>query len=215
MAMTAPLSMDRLVIEVLKDGVAELRADATLFDALLGSYPATERARARTRFLERSPTIRPAFARPDDPWPTWSVVLGSEEETEGALAGLIAVDATLGAHGSEVLGALEDQEVRIFLCCEHPDETRLHHLLAKAIMRGHLIWFLQQGVTGIAYGTARDLHPEETYLPETVFVRMQSWEFKGVSVAFRSLGAPKTKVWAFMEDVTVDGHVGKVHPEHR
>ncbi|MDY0061891.1 MAG: hypothetical protein RBU45_18915 [Myxococcota bacterium] len=211
--MATPLSADRLVILALEAGVQSLLADATLFSRMLASYPAAERARMRTRFVGRRPTVRPAFARADDLWPIWAVTLGDEQVEQELLGNLLSIDPALGAHGSREIGALERQSVGVYLHCEHPEETRAHHQLAKAILRGSVPWLLQQGVVAVSYGGGRDLRPNESYLPESIFVRMQVWELVLPSVGYEVLPTPRSQVYAHLTGITVSGHAGHVAPE--
>ncbi len=213
MAAIASLSADRLIEQALKAGVAALVADAALFARMLASYPADERARERARFLARTPSVQGAFARASDKFPLWSVVLGDEQADHEMIGDYLEVDATAGPYGSQVLGAIEGQAISVLIQCEHPDETRSHHLLAKSIIRGSALWLIGQGATEISYQGARDLSPQESYLPENIFARQQTWKVGGISVAYVPLPEPHTTVYVHPSGITVDGINGGVIPE--
>lgn len=204
-----PLPPDRLLLQALTAGVEELVADPTLFGRLAAGWPAAELSRLQARFLARRPAVRPAFARKDDPFPTWNVAL-SEERPERELVGAyLGVDEAMGAHGASELGGLEEQLVAVYLCCEHPEEARLHHQLAKGIVRDSLRWLLEQGVVSVGYEGARDLRPDEQYLPETVWARLQSWRMVVPSVAYELRGPHPDRVFCFFETVDIPGHPGR------
>ena len=80
---------------------------------------------------------------------------------------------------------------------------------------GQFLWMLEQGVTHIVPSGARDLRPDETYLPESVYSRVQTWGIGGLSVAYQALGVPRSVVYAHMTGITVDGHPGLIDPAAR
>lgn len=206
------LSADLLVTAALEAGVQALVDDAALFDRTLSVYPAAQRARIRTQFLAHRPNVQAAFARLSDPWPRWSVCLGGSSPSELFIGHRLGVDSSLGAHGSKESGYLSTQTVDVYLHCEHPNETRVHDLLAQACILGQALWMIGQGAHTVIPSNIRDLRPEETYLPENVYTRVQSWEIGGMSVAFEQLPAPKTEIYAHLTGVTVDGHSGRIVP---
>lgn len=210
MSVKVQLSADRLVVQALRSGVAVLLADQPLFRRYLASWDSAEIDREWARFTARPPVVQGAFARTGDKFPFWSVVLGSESSEEEFLGQFLEADLAAGTYGSQVQGGIEKQGVAVWLQCEHPDETRAHHLLAKAIIRGSVWWLIQQGATTVEYNNAHDLTPEQSYLPDSVFTRMQSWSIGGISVAYQSLPAPKHGVYVHPSWVTVDGHAGGV-----
>jgi len=211
--MAMPLPADRLVIQALEAGVAALVADSALFARLLAGYSAGEITRLRARFLARRPAVRGAFSRSDDPWPTWAVALGDEQPEQDLLGNQAGLDPTGGAHGLREFAGLERQSVGVYVHCEHPDETRVHYLLVKSILRGSTVWLLQQGLVSVGFGGGRDLRPDEIYLPETAFSRMQTWELVAPCFAYEALPAPHTQILAHVTGITVDGHAGHVSPE--
>lgn len=212
MSSATTLSADLLVIAALKAGLQALVDNEALFLSLLAAYPADERARIRTRFLARTPTVQPAFARTSDPWPLWSVVLADRSPTDLFLGHRIGVAADIGTNGSRQFGYVGSQSVQIYLHTEHPAETRIHDLLCEACLFGQVGWLLGQGATSVIPGGARDLRPDETYLPETVFSRVQTWDLGGLTVAYEALPAPHTTIYAHITGITVDGIPGQVDP---
>ena len=210
--MSAPLPADRLIIQALKNGIAVLVADAALFNHLLRGYTADEKARERARFLARTPTVMGAFARTGDKFPLWAVVLGDEQAEDEFVGQFTEIDTGIGTNGSSQLGNSETQSIAIWIHCEHPDETRSHHTLAKAIIRSSVLWMIGQGALSVSYGGAHDVTPEENYLPENIFTRMQTWNVLQLAVAYEQLPAAHDVVYVHRSPLVVDGHTGGVVP---
>ena len=212
MSLQSTFPADRLMLAVLQAGVASLVADATLFARLLAAWPAAERATWRTRFLARPPKVRGGYARVDDPWPTWSVVLADESAEQELCGQFLELDTTVAPSGLRQLGSVESQKVDIQILTEHPEETRIHHLLCKSLVRESILWLCQNGAQSVGYEGARDLHPEALYLPESLYPRLQTWSINGLTVTYEARPVQLLKIYAFLEGITVSGHPGEMTP---
>lgn len=204
------MSPDKLIERALKAGIASLLADRSKFERILASScTAAEIASAWTRFNARTPAVRAAFARTSDSFPEWSVALIPERLQQGFIGDLIERNH---ATGRKTIGAVHEATVAVFIQTDHPEETRMHDQIGKAIIYGSKLWIVQQGALTINYGSSTDLRPDETYLPETVFTRQQTWEVSGLMATYEEFDSPHDEALIHMAGITVDGIPGGVFP---
>ena len=179
--------IQRFLGTTLQAGLAAIQSDLTLLDDVFQQFDlsATEQTAIRTWFGANPPGVKFQYARTDDKFPLYSIILGNEEETDlfigndGEL-----IDASLGDYvgrddpdfGSDVKSSLWQSTYQIWCCAEHPDGTQYLYEVAKAI-------FLSAdldacGLHSIKF-SGMDLALASQYVPEHLFIR--TFQIRGKS----------------------------------
>jgi len=180
--------IERVIFQVLKDGIAEIQADLTILERHFQKTLCLAEAEINTIkavFADTPPNIIHHYAREGDQIPLWAIVLQEESESErfiGNDVGMIG-ELTLGgdddpdfdpddpASGEEAQGSIYQSTYGVMTYTEHPDVTRYYYELSKLIL-GRARPSLH-GVAGILdlQFSGGDLAPDPRYIPAHLFVR--------------------------------------------
>lgn len=178
--------IQRFLGKVLSAGLAEIQADLTLLDDVFEQYglSATELTAIREWFQAHPPSVKFQFARTDDVFPLYAIVLGGEEESglfignDGTAArfdgeGLIGPDDP--DFGLDIKSSVWSHTYQV-LCCSsgHPDGALYLYEVAKAI-------FVSANLSECGLHSTKfsgmDLSHATEYLPENIFIRV--FQIKG------------------------------------
>jgi len=172
--------IQRLLYNALKTGLAEIQKDPRILEDVFEwqmDLGATEIATIQKWFKEKPPTIYHGYARVDYAFPLYSIILQSEGEKDlmiGDDAGMMDDDDP-NVKNADIRGAFWSHSYGILCYSEHPDATQYLYEVAKAIILQAAPLFVQAGLYGIRV-SGMDLHPDQKYLPEHLFVRQLTCE---------------------------------------
>ncbi len=164
--------IQRFLFNILKDGLDQIQGDLFLLDPIFKQYGLsdTELASIREAFQTKPPKVKHQYARGDDDFPLYSIVLGNENETDTYIGndGAVIFDPEDEDFGFDIKSSIWQHQYLIFCCSEHPDHTSYLYEVAKAV-------FVSANLDDCGVYDARfggmDLAPDLRYLPENVFVR--------------------------------------------
>lgn len=193
------------IVKALKQGVDALRVGGGAGQALWNDYFGDEREhvggadvdRWYAYFLGHPPRIERAYPRRNvTTWPFIAVPILSDADDRRFVGNLADRDAE-----DERLGVLEEAKVGVFVYSENLDELDYLHLVCKKIIRGASIYLSNLGISCVTYENGADIQPNEL-LPETLFLRGQTWAMKGLESTVVNLGAPVQNVYVHSEKAT-------------
>jgi hypothetical protein len=165
-------------------------------------------------FQKYPPETVLGYPRSSAKFPCYAVVLESDEEQDEALDHLIGrtgdnenVDKT-----QEYLGSMYQQTYGAYVYAEHPDVCLYLYHFAKAILIGSHETLEGCGIIDM-HLSGTELGPEETYIPENMFVRVVRITMKSLFTVPEILRPDPARVritgiWA--DDIVVSGMRGGV-----
>lgn len=209
---------DKVVQDVLNNYVNDvLFVNDSAWEKILDGEEADFIEKFRDNFRANPPTIKLGYARQNDAWPLWAIVLLSDTVTTEFLnknEKLIMNDIDK-REGEYLYSMYTEQEVGIIVYAENPDVARIHSQIACGAILASCHEIVSAGIDNYLYGGMQDLEPQSNYLPETIWARIQSWKFmmKWHMPAYRRSGiiVPPAYVGISGSDFG-DGHIGKVDP---
>jgi hypothetical protein len=209
---------DKIVQELMKAYVAgPLMTDNALWTKIFDGQPAGAEVPYRNDFRANPPTVKLGFARQNDPWPLWAVVLTGDntgEEFVGKNERVILSESDIDTD-ELTYSMLSEQEVSIIVYSENPDVTRVQSQIACGIILASLRDIVAAGVDSYSYIGMQDLAPQSNYLPETLWARVQTWKFlmNWTMPAARDRQVVYPPAYVGLDGVDLgNGHVGKVDP---
>jgi hypothetical protein len=172
--------IQRFLYNTLKQGLDAIMDNPTLLDDIFSQYvlSPTEITDIKTWFAAKPPHVKHQYARVDDEFPLYSIVLGSERETDLFIGNdglLVEVDGSgyIGEDdpdfGADLKASLWQHSFQIHCVSEHPDGTQYLYEVAKAVfLIANLddFGFFQTHFSGL------DLTPSLAYLPSHLFARV-------------------------------------------
>ncbi len=166
--------IQRFLFDVLSSGLAAIQADLDLLDDVFNQYglSAKELGEIKTWFKDNPPLVKHQYARTDDTFPLYSIVLSNEEETDlfiGNDGGLQVLDDDDPDRGVDVKSSIWQHTFHILCYSEHPDGTTYLYEVAKAIF---LTADLADCGLHTAYFSGMDLSPATPYIPSHLFARI-------------------------------------------
>lgn len=171
--------IERIIVDVLRRGLDQVRQDPTLIDALFVDvldYAPQESAQIKVALAKRAPQAQMGYIREDATMPRYSVTLQGEQEVENALGDYAGMASeTLGDpdFGCSTYGAIWEHNYQIMCYAEHPDLVSHLYELAKSILMANRRYFLEKNCQSKILG-GMDLSPDAGYLPEHLFCRVMS-----------------------------------------
>ena len=208
----------------MNEGIDKVSRDwiQTVFDTLYTSdeqweyifegMDPTKRDRYRDDFRAHRPTVILGYPRADSPWPVVAITLQNGATAQDFMGrGLEVVPSPQ----VKVYSMAETEQVGIVAVTKNSDVTRILTLLAKAAMMVSEPALSAEGYSGYQYQGAQDLSPQVTYLPEDLYVRMQTWSALtlntvGVATSDKAFAGP---VFCGIEGRDLgSGYVGQVVP---
>lgn len=161
---------DSVIVSILNTVVQKMSFD--LFERLLPeSLSETEKQGFWEMWRGATPRVTYGYPRQAGPWPQWTVILMGEQVEQIPLG--YAVEEGL----NDKSGFLVTELVDIRTYAKNATYGRLLHYLARgAVLSARDIW-LREGYVLVRYRGARDLAPAQEFLPEDIWLRIQSWDF--------------------------------------
>lgn len=168
--------IQRFLFNVLSAGLSAIQADLDLLDDVFDQFGLsdTELTAIKTWFRENPPTVKHQYARTDDTFPLYSIVLGNEEESDlfiGNDGGLQVMDDDDPDRGADVKSSLWQHTYDILSYSDHPDGTTYLYEVQKAI-------FLSADLADCGlhsyHFSGMDLSPATPYIPAHLFARIFS-----------------------------------------
>jgi len=193
------------IVKALKAGVELLRAPGGSGAALWNSYFQAEREhvsagdvdRWYAHFLAHPPRIERAYPRRSvTAWPFIAVPIVSDADDRRFVGNLAGRD-----EDDEHFGVMEEAKVGVYVYSENLDELDYLHLICKKIIRGATVYLDGLGISTVVYENGADVQPGDL-LPETVFLRGQTWAMRGLESSVVNLGAAVANVYVHSEKAT-------------
>jgi len=212
---------ERVILALLRSEVARLsdpdnRDDLVrLFSHFLDPIMSeSERTSHVNNFQKYPPETYLGYPRSSAKFPCYAVVLESDDEQDEALGYLIGqtgadekIDKSQAYYGS-----MFQQMYGVYIYSEHPDVCSYLYQFAKAILIGAHDVLEGFGVVEMRL-SGTELGPEETYIPENMFVRVCRVSLKSLFTVPEILRPDPARVritgiWA--DDIVVSGIRGGV-----
>lgn len=190
------------IVRALRAGLDALRVPGGAGKALWDDYFADEREHASSadvdrwyaHFLAHPPRVERAYPRRSvTAWPFIAVPILSEGDDRRFIGHLADRDAD-----DERFGVIEEAKVGIYVYSENLDELDFLHLITKKIVRGAIVYLAGLGIATVVYESGADIVPGEL-LPETVFLRGQTWALRGLESTVVNLGPRVKNVYVHSE----------------
>ena len=209
------LGPDLAVHDQLKSFFADLTTDDDAWPLMFPGVATDKVEYMRDAFRALGPTVVLGFPRGENPWPVVAVILMPDSpEQEFVGRGQINVQAA-AADNTLQFGMAVNQQVGVIIVGENSESNRILSIVAKAgIMAGHT-FFAENALPGYSYGGQGDLAPDQTYLPEHLWVRQQTWSFLFMDEVLVGTSGDKIRgpVYCGVEGTDLgNGFTGKVEP---
>ena len=162
----------RIVLEVLRVGVAAVSANTDVMDDILQDLTSSELTKAKSFWASHPPTVVQSFARfGDTPFPIIALTLSGDDTSQdflgqGDMALLDVDDFTIGSQ----FRSLDTATFTIFIYAEHPDVVVWYYKIVKRILKMGFLRMVTNGLHDPMLDGA-DVQPDPRYIPENVFIR--------------------------------------------
>jgi hypothetical protein len=167
--------IQRFLFSALKQGVEAITADLVLLEHIFENYELAENEveSIKTLWSAKPPTVRHGFARPDDEFPLFALVLVDEHESETVMGddGGIVEDPEDPLFGADIKTSFWEHNYNIMVYSDHPDATLYWYEVAKSIMLE--AGFYDFGIYDLML-SGGDILPDPEYIPSHLFVRRLS-----------------------------------------
>lgn len=183
---------------------------AKLFDPIRGKAMRTKFSAA---FAQRPPVVVYGYPRATQEAPCIAIVLEEEHEDQNALGSYIG--ETLEGEEDDTanyVGGIWQHSFGLLVCTENPLYCTALYVVLKAILVGAaktlvLAGFMDPQLSG------GELAPDGEYLPANLFCRVLHVQGKSVfAVPEYGRDPARASVAVYVDDLTVDGVRGGVHP---
>jgi len=181
----------RIVLEVLRTGVAAVSANTAVMDSILQDLSAGELTKAKAFWASHPPTVVQSFARfGDTPFPILALTLSGDDTAQdflgqGDMALLDDDDYTVGSQFRSV----DMATFTVFVYAEHPDVVVWYYKIVKRILKMGFLRMIQAGLHDPTLDGA-DVQPDPRYIPENVFIRRIS-----VKVEYEDIWDDSDSLW--------------------
>jgi hypothetical protein len=164
--------IQRFLFSALKQGIDAITEDVTLLEAIFENYELAEGEveSMKTLWANKPPIVRHNFARPDDSFPLFALVLVDERETDTVLAddGGIVEEEDDPLFGADIKTSFWSHNYQVLIYTDHPDATLYWYEVAKSILlEAQLHNF---GIYDLML-SGGDVMPDPDYIPSHLFVR--------------------------------------------
>lgn len=164
--------IQRYLFSALKQGIDAITEDPSLLEPIFENYELAEGEidSIKTLWTAKPPTVRHNFARPDDTFPLFALVLTDEREVDTVLAddaGMVEEEDD-PLYGADVKTSFWAHNYQVLVYTDHPDATLYWYEVAKTIfLEAQLHNF---GIYDFMLSGA-DVMPDPDYIPSHLFVR--------------------------------------------
>lgn len=164
--------IERYLYQILDAGITAISEDPTLLDLVFEQYELsrTEMDQIQTLWTAKPPHVKHQFARTDDTFPLYAIVLQQENEADLYLdnyAGMVE-DTEDEDFASDIKSSIWQHQFQILTYTQHPDHTLYLYEVAKSIF---LAADLQSAGLFQFQFSGSDLSPAVAYLPDHLFAR--------------------------------------------
>lgn len=189
---------------------------AKLFDPIRGKEMRTMFAAA---FVKNPPVIVYGYPRLTQDQPCIAITLEEEHEDKQVLGNYIGetLENEKEADGKDAdtadyVGSIWQNTFGLIVCTENPLYCTALYVVLKAILVGASATIEKAGFMEPTF-SGGELAPNSEYLPENLFCRVLHVQGKSVfSVPVYGRDSARARVSIHVDDVTVDGVRGGVHP---
>lgn len=213
------LMIERLLRALLQETIdslsdaSDVQAVADLTRFFSHFYDPTITQAERDDFIKNFQTLPPkailGYPRSTAQFPCFSIILEGEQESQGFIgdfAGETTEDED-AKDASEYVGAFYDSTYGIYIYAEHPDVCAYLYQFAKSVIHAGKALLFSCGVQSMNL-SGGELAPDETYIPENMFMRVLRVQLTAPMTVPVFLRADPRKVritGIFRPDVVVDG----------
>jgi len=161
-----------------------------------------------SNFQRNPPTTVLGYPRTTTRLPAFAVILEQDTEVDKPLGTYLGQTGAeeVRDEAEEYIGTMFEQTYGVYVYAEHPDACIYLYHFAKAVFLGAYNVLHACGIIDPSY-SGNEMTPEETYLPENMFVRRLGVQFRSLATVPAILSPdPKdvrTGVWA--SDLVVSG----------
>ena len=165
--------IQRLLYQVISTGIDTITADPTLLNTILRNYDlsADELKQIRDLWVAKPPHVKHHYARKDDDFPLYSIVLANESEVElylGDDAGIID-DEDDELDGANKAGAIWEHAYQVLCYTGNAEHTIYNYEVVKTFLSAAPL--IEAGLHGYRLSGA-DLMPDLRYIPAHLFARV-------------------------------------------
>lgn len=164
--------IQRFIFRAMKQGIDAITADPSLLEIIFENFELEEGEieSIKEQWISKPPHIRHGFARSDDEFPLFALVLVNESEVETVLAddGGIVEDPEDPLYGADIRTSFWKHNYNILVFTEHPDVTLYWYEVAKSIILE--AGFYDVGIYDLQL-SGGDITPSPEYIPSHLFVR--------------------------------------------
>lgn len=177
--------IQRFIFSAIRDGINAITADPVILEQIFENYELDEDEveSIKTLWSSKPPIVRHGFARSDDEFPLFALVLVNEREVDTVLGddGGIVEDPEDPLYGADIKTSFWEHNYDILVYSEHPDATLYWYEVVKSIMLE--AGFYDVGIYDLML-SGGDIMPDPEYIPGHLFVRRlnlkASREFKRI-----------------------------------
>jgi len=163
----------QLLVEVLKEGFAALALAVNGIDKLFAGLSVAERTQIKYFITNSNYDIREGYPNQPGKVPMFSVVLGSEQETEQPIGGTIE-DAEEEDGFDEEYGTWMQGTYMILCMADNANVVAWMHALVKYLLLANRSLLDEFGYVNQRLA-AGDLQPDAQYQPPYTFTRIAQW----------------------------------------
>ena len=207
---------ERYFVGVLRNAIQWWSANPEAWRGILGNVEQAELARYTAFFDQRPPRVRLGYARANDPMPAINVILESESASAdfvGDLGGIGALSEFSVETGGAINTNIRKQTISVHVHADHPEiALYLYHMVHSSILSS-AHFFAQKDLFNLSFTHGSEVMPQEVYLPESIYSRVLTYTFEGVSRGIIPLPSPPPELYLFVEGVRINETiVGGVTP---
>ena len=174
--------IQRYLFTALKNGIDQINADPEIITDLFTNFDltTTEIEAIKTWFAATPPEVHHGYARVDTKFPSYHIILGSENESDHVLGdeGVMIDDPEDENFGADVKTTIWEHNYQVLCYAEHPDATTYMYEIAKTILIVNAHSFFTEAGLFFQYISGMDLAPDPRYLPENLFGRQLTFKCK-------------------------------------
>jgi hypothetical protein len=159
----------------MEQGIDAITADPTLLEIIFENFELEEGEvdSIKEKWEAKPPHVRHGFARSDDEFPLFAIVLVNEHESETVLGddGGIVEDPEDPLYGADIKTSFWEHNYNILVYSDHPDVTLYWYEVAKSIILE--AGFYDVGIYDLTL-SGGDIEPSPEYIPTHLFMRYLS-----------------------------------------
>ena len=170
---TGVASVERVLLEVLRQGYAAVKSDTGIIDEIFCGLPSQEREDLKQFIEDKDMDVQLAYPLQDAKFPCWRIVLSRDRMVESFIGDLIQEQKVtgLGHDFEEELGELYEQSYAIYTFTDNGDLTAHMYNLLKLFMKTNRGLIEQVGFMDLSY-SGNDLVRSAEVSPQIMYTRV-------------------------------------------